>query len=161
MAYTDLKLKYRENSTDKEIYLGYVTSISETFTKSVSVFPLVSLSQNDAFALENGNGQSFTIQFKHVADETSATADGMNAALWYKKLTEFVDRWQTRSDGFTLEYDPTPSPNPSVQKLNVNGYIKSLQRTYTSGNLLEVDCTMKFDVGTMYVSANPLVPMGW
>lgn len=163
MGYKDLVLKYKLKGDDNErkIYLGTVTSISETFTKSVSVFPLVSLSQNDAFGLENGNGQAFSIQFKHVANEESELEDGMNAAQWYQKLTEFIDRWQTRSDGFTLEYNPTPSDNPSIQSFKLNGYIKSLSRTYNAGNLLEVDCDMRFDVGTMYVKANHLIPLGW
>ena len=169
MAYRDLVLKYTLNDVEHTIYLGHVVSFTETFSKSVSVFPLVSMSQDDAFALENGNGQSFDIRFKHIADDSTEAYDGCTPAQWYENLTSFIDRWQARSNGFTLVYMPSPQvrggnnffANPYVQNLNINGYVKSLQRTYNAGNLLEIDCTMRFDVGTMYVRNKYLVPIGW
>ena len=165
MAYNDLYLEYTLGGSTRSIYLGYVTSITETFSKTVSAFPLVSMSQDNTFGLENGNGQSYQIQFKHVADTMVYAYDGnLSPAEWYDKLTQFVDRWQTRSNGFRLVYRPSPQINeinPYVQNIDVNGYVRSLQRTFKAGNLTEIDCTLRFDVGTMYVRNKYLVPMGW
>ena len=191
-SYGDLVLSYTLNDVTNKIYLGYVTSMSELFTKGVSSFPLISMSQDDCFAIENNSSLTYHIGFKHV---DGATINGMDGAIvtpdsdnpssessadWYDRLTSFVDRWQARTNGFRLDFIPYDSEypgstsglrpgqqdptkyNPVMYPLtNVSGFIRSLSRTYNAGDPTVIECDMRFEVGTMYIRRNALIPMGY
>ena len=165
--YGDLKLTYYDDELGtREINLGYATTISESYRKNVTSYPLISKSQDDALAVEFGSSMTYTVQFKHVADTTSnSDEDARTAKDWYNRLTSFIDRWQARTNGFRLVYTPsTQYPvqhgnNPSIANIDVNGFVKSLTRTYNAGDNTVIDCTMTFEVGTMYIEKKPPVPI--
>lgn len=125
------------------IDLGTVTSFGRSYSKSVAVTPLVSLPMEQAFPLESASQLTVNISFSRVGDNTS----------WYNSLTQAMNRWQCRTDGFTLRYTPDPD-NPFIPPTTVNGYIKSLSRTYSSDANQLVTGTLEFHVGTMYCSTD-------
>ena len=78
---------------------------------------------------------------------------------WYREMTSAVDRWQTKTDGFRFMYIPDQNgdymDNPYIPAYNyVNGYVKSLRRTYKAGDPTVIYCTMEFHVGTIHLDTN-------
>lgn len=138
MAGGTCTISYDGNTID----LGTVTSFGRSYSKSVAVTPLVSLPMEQAFPLESASQLTVNISFSRVGDNTS----------WYDSLTQAMNRWQCRTDGFTLRYTPD-SDNPFIPPTEVSGYIKSLSRTYSSDANQLVTGTMEFHVGTMYCSS--------
>lgn len=149
-----VKLEYTYKNTVYTIYLGTITSISRSIQKRVAVTPIVSLDMQSAFPIENGNSQTISISFTHTNGQ-----DNMVNAVWYQRLTEFVDRWQARTNGVKLYYLPE-ADNPYISDMftsddddrpYVGGYIKSLTRDYTVDFNEVIKGTLEFAVGTMYV----------
>ena len=173
MAIGDLKLSYTDaDGTVHTITLGFLTSISESFRKSVSSYPLVSMSQDDCFAVESGSSFSYTIGFKHIDGNTeyeytqpygqNVQTSSLTTAGWYERVTTFIDRWQARTNGFKLTYTPSPKSggyNPSFYAINnVNGFVRSIERKYIAGDITVIEGTMVFEVGTMYIETDTPTP---
>lgn len=126
------------------IDLGIITSISRSYSKSVSTTPLVSLPMEQAFPLESSSQMTLSISFSRESDSN---------ASWYNSLTQAMNRWQCKTDGFTLTYT-ADSDNPYVPSMTVNGYIKSLTRSYSSEGPRLITGSIEFHVGTMYCSTS-------
>jgi hypothetical protein len=78
---------------------------------------------------------------------------------WYREMTAAVDRWQTKTDGFEFMYIPDQNgdymDNPYIPAYNyINGYVKSLRRTYKAGDPTVLYCTMEFHVGTIHLNTS-------
>lgn len=135
--------------------LGILTSVSETFTKSCSTTPIVSKSMDDTIAIESGSGLNLNLRFTRVQpiayDDTSDSSEDWSNAHWYHMVTLAMDRWQARTDGFTLSYSPYED-NPYIHPFTYNGYIKSLSRRYSKGKPTEISVSMEFHVGCMTMS---------
>lgn len=149
-----IRLGYGNN----EIDVGSAKSISETFQKSVMVVPLVSMPMERTFAVETGSGMSYRIQFtrdspQYTNDSSGESSEWSNAE-WCRRMDRAVNRWQARTDGFVLSYDPN---NPYLPAIYRNGYVKSLTRTYKPGYITTINGNLQFDVGTMHVR-NPKNP---
>ena len=136
------------DSTPHVVSLGTIKSISNTFQKKANVTPIVSLNMQSAFPLETGNSQSISISFQHYNGQ-----DGKTNAEWYTELTQFVDRWQAKTNGCILNLTP-PEAFPYQGDLfkNVGGYVKSLTRAYTSDFNELISGSLEFVVGTMCVN---------
>lgn len=140
------------------IYLGHVNKISESFSKSTSVVPLVTLGASNAFPLDGGTGRTYSFNgsrqqptnWQATDDTTSSklgpnetlptTASGWNAILtkeykwsckkWITELQAFIDRWQMKTDGCFIVYRPA-STNPYVRLgTRTSGYYTNMIHGY-------------------------------
>ncbi len=173
-----LRLSYIDSNSVTHSYdLGSITDLNETFQKKTLTVPLVTLPASRAFTVESGNSRAYSINFTRkspdVHNDTGSDPTKWSNAYWYAQLTAAVDRWQCLSDGFTLTYTPGSSglddhedcPNPYIPPFGynsatgsyiteLNGYVRSLTRTYKAEYNQSISGTLVFAVGTMYVSSD-------
>lgn len=132
------------------IGFGTITSVSPQFSKSCTVVPLVSLRMEDTFAVESSSTETYQFGFTYRGDDMAA---------WYNGITDAVNRWQCRTNGFVLNYTPD-ADDPYIPAMrNVRGYVKEVNRLYSSTSNEVVSGTLTFQVGTMYVTTSN-VPSG-
>lgn len=150
-----LQLSYGNTVLD----FGIITSFSESFQKSCTTVPLVSLESEDAFCLESGSGMTYMVSFarKNPENPISGGTDSTrwSNSEWKKAVEKSVDRWQCRTDGFMLDLIPDTTGeciNPYVTPRSERGYIRSLEIKYTSENPELLEGSMEFHVGTMFVT---------
>lgn len=162
MAYAYITYFKRENDATVQYFidLGTVTNISRQINKKAMVTPIVSLPMEDAFPVESGNGQSFSLSFKRV-DSRLTSSDGTNPTTleisknhsnkrWYTDLSNAIDRWQARTDGCVLHY---VSDTPYIPSFTKRGYVKNITRAYKNDFNEVITGTLDFTVGTMYVNS--------
>lgn len=140
---------------NEKVDLAMVTTVNDTFQKSVMVTPIVTLPSDFAFPLETGSGEELTLSFERVSpsnpNDVSTDSTKWSNARWYTALKESVDRWQVRTDGFELDVIPS-GDNPYIpERKGLNGYVGSLTLLYRSGDNTRISGKMSFSVGTMYV----------
>lgn len=141
-----LELYYSGGGT---IEIGTVTTLSESMQKSCTVVPLVSMHVDDTFAVESRSSKTINISFERKNGDW-----GTNNASWIRSMESAVDRWQCKTDGFTLTYTPA-SDNPYISGFEQNGYIKSFIYRYSSGSPEVIKGSIEFHVGTMYSDSQP------
>ena len=154
---------------------GTVTAITDTLNKGIASIPIVSLSTDSTFALETNTSNRFHIQFSRknpVHDDGTGTmityetdADYFNKSwkwtnsLWVTAITSLLNRWQVRSDGYTLfinvanadrvageaVYKEISTLYPSYQGINV--YMASLEISLTEGQTEYLTGSAEFVVG--------------
>lgn len=144
------------SGTKKKITLdlGSIVSINQSINKATSTIPLVSMGADRAFQLETGSTMQYNISFKRKNpsnhDNASTDSTKWSNRKWYNEMTALVDRWQMKTDGCRLTYEPDVT-NPYVPAINVNGYIKILTRKYTNKFNELIEGSIQFIVGTIYV----------
>lgn len=126
------------------ISVSVPVTISESMQKSCTVVPLVSMGEDNTFAVESRSSKTIRISFQRVQP-----ASGMTNADWIRAMEEAVNRWQCRTDGFRLRYVPD-SDNPYVAPIDENGYIKSFSYRFAKGEPTRIVGDIEFHVGTMY-----------
>ena len=155
MAGGTLKIRFDKSVEDRdhEIYVGSVTSISNTVQKRGSAYPVVTQGVQNSFPIENGNSQSYTFNFTHHNGQ-----NGQTNAEWMADMESAIDRWQARTDGCKLIYTPD-SGNAYIEDMVLEGYIKSLNTTYKNDYNEIITGTLSFSIGRMYVNEGE-VPSG-
>lgn len=144
-----LTLTYSDsNSIIQSIEVGCVTTLQESLSKSCTVVPLVSMSVADTFAIDTKTQKTINIQFTREQGR-----DGMSNAEWLNTMLGHLNRWQCRSDGFRLTYEPDRD-NPYIAEINENGYVKSFSYSLKEGINDYVSGSIEFHVGTMYVNSS-------
>ena len=150
--------------------LGVTTSISNSVSKRVMVTPIVSRPMRDAFPVENANSQAYSLNFTRM--DTGNTApktveqyvdDGITLEesqylpneAWYRLLTTTVDRWQARTNGCRLRYISDDGSTYYYPEVDVGGFIKTLDRTYTMEANEKITGSLTFTVGTMHMNQAP------
>ena len=132
-------------------------SISESFSKSCTVVPLVSLTIDDTFAVDTRTQKIITVSFNRVQpnDGIDGGSDSTrwNNGYWVNRVTAAMNRWQCRTNGFRLYFEPSDD-NPYVAPFDVNGYVKNMSIQYSADDPSRVTGSFEFHVGTMYVNTN-------
>lgn len=140
--------------------MGCPTSYSPSFSKSVSKFPIVTRSYRETFAIDSKTGMQLSIGFvrKNPLNPNDRSSDSTmwSNAKWLQEVDSAMDRWQARSDGFTLVFnsssDKTPIPIYSGFPAEVrNVYIQSINTQYKEGSPEAIYGTITAKVGTMRV----------
>ena len=133
---------------------GAITSIRASINKATSTIPLVSMGVDRAFQLESGSTLTYNIEFKRKSpidyDNTSSDSTMWSNRVWYGEVTKLINRWQMRTDGCTLTFEPSVT-NPFVPAINANGYIKVLSRKFTNTYNELITGSIQFIVGTTHV----------
>lgn len=141
---------------------GSITTYGETFSKSCMTTPLVSLTVDDTFVIENGSSKVYSFKFARVHpenyDDSSSDTTRWSNRKWYEEVVACINRWQARTDGAILSYTPD-SDNPYIPARMdsgtslwaENGYIKTLTLTYSPGENCTIYGSMEFHVGAMFV----------
>lgn len=152
------------------LHMGYVSKISMSYNKSTSIVPIVTKHADEAFPLDGGTTKSYSfngyrMQPSTISDmgNTVSTGESDSVVLarqsawsckkWAKHVSEFIDRWQMKSDGCDITFVPA-STNiySSIGTSNViHGYIKTMEYTYNSEYDELLSYYMTFDIGTAYV----------
>lgn len=135
--------------------MGIVESISEKYSKSAAATPIPTMSENATFVIESGSGINISLELRRKAPD-SGTTSGSDAskwtnAYWYEQVHGLMNRWQAKTDGCTMRYDPGED-NPYIPARTYNGYIKSMIRTYKAGDPTVIYTSIEFHVGTMIVN---------
>lgn len=149
-------LTYTENGNRISIDLGTVTSYSDTFSKSVTRFPIVARSTRDAFAIESGSSMSISLEYARRSpddfDDDSEDSTQWSNARWLEEVDLAMDRWQAESDGFTLDIDASDTPGrPSYTGKDAkNVYIKQFTHRFKAGDVQCVYGSVSMTVGTMH-----------
>lgn len=146
-------LTYTENGSHITIDLGSVTSYSDTFSKSVSKFPIVTRSTRDAFAIEASTSMTISIDYARPCpdspDDNARDSTQWSNVKWVEEVDLAMDRWQADSDGFRLNIDTTDTPGrPSFEDLNV--YVKSWSHRFKAADVVYVYGSISMTVGTMH-----------
>ena len=150
------KLRLYDPYTGKSIGFGVVTSIQESFQKSGSTIPLVSMDAENAIVIESKTSKVITIGFSrknpsYISNGSSNTNYWSNAH-WMTLVSKAINRWQCRTDGFELTYEPA-SDNPYIAPIDENGYVRNFNVAYEEGNPEKLKGSFEFHVGTMYVGS--------
>lgn len=146
-------LTYKENGNNITIDLGSVTSYSDTFSKSVTKFPIVTRSTRDAFAIESSTSMSVMLDYARcspeVPNDLGTDSTQWSNVKWVEEVDLAMDRWQADSDGFRLNIDTSDIPGrPSCDDLNV--YVKSWSYRFKAGDVQYVYGSISMSVGTMH-----------
>lgn len=158
------RLRLVDPSTGKEFDFGTVTDISETFQKSVSVTPIVTKTKQDAFPIETRTYKQITVSFTRRnplnANDSSSDVSRWSNGAWTKALMASLDRWQARTDGYRLYFQPA-SDNPHVAPIAgpsgstyETGYVRNLDLKHVKGRPEVIQGTFEFHVGTMRVKTS-------
>ena len=134
------------------VYVGTVTSWSNSVTKRGSAYAIVTQDVQNSFPIENGNSQSYSFSFKHTNGQ-----NGKTNAAWHQEMTAIINRWQARTDGCMIRYVPD-SDNTYVQTMELEGYVKSLTLDYKNDYNEVISGTLEFAIGTMHVHTTDNVP---
>ena len=117
----------------QRFYLGAITNVTETVQKRTGITPVVTKGMQRAFPIETGNSHSYDLSFTRKnpenAVESGTDSTRWSNAYWYRQLTNIMDRWQARTDGFMLYYEED-NTNPNFPSFSAGGYVKSISRTY-------------------------------
>lgn len=150
-TYGELTLSYTLGTLSQSITFGSITDLNIQYNKSVLTTPIVTRSYKDTFAIESASAISISASFTRTKDDEDET--GMNNAVWDANLVMALDRWQARSDGFTLKYEPATGTisNPYTPAFEYNGYVKQMETKYEKGKTQYITGSMTFEVGTMIV----------
>ena len=146
-----LTLSFGSESYD----MGIVQSISEKYAKSVATTPIPTMSENATYVIESGSSINMSIELTRKTPDDGKTSGGdaslWTNAYWYEKIQRLVNRWQARTNGCTLRYEPG-ADNPYIPARVYNGYIKSMTRTFKPGDPTMIYTSLEFHVGTMTVN---------
>ena len=154
-----LRLKYP--SAGYEFSFGTVTGISDSFMKSASTTPIPSLPAANAFTVESKTSKTITVSFVRK-NPPNAVNSGSDTRLWSNgywitMLKAAIDRWQCRTDGFTLTYEPAED-NPYISPINEEGYIKNFSVNFTKAIPEKIKGSFEFHVGGMHIKSLASAP---
>ena len=153
MANGKLTIRFdTDDQPDFTIDVGTLETISNFVMKKGSAYPIVTQGVQNSFPIENGNSQSYTFQFKHTNGQ-----DGLTNAVWYNRMVSAIDRWQARTDGCKIIY--TPNENGYAERLELDGYIKSLTLDYKNNYNEVISGNITFTAGRMHIG-NKDAPSG-
>lgn len=149
------RLRLKDPRDDGDSFdFGTVTGISETFQKSCNVTPIVTRSKQAAFPLETRTYKQIHINFtrKNPISVNNGSSSPLmwDNSTWQAKIMASLDRWQARTNGYLLTYDPS-SDNPYVASINEQGYVKNLTLKTVQGRPESIQGTLEFHVGSMRI----------
>ena len=141
----------------KEYDLGYLTKYRENFSKTSATTPIPTKGSDNTYAIESGGKMSVSLELqrKNPANGAATGTDSTRwtNAYWYSRISEIVDIWQARKDGYILKFTPSHD-NPYTPEREFRGYIKSFSREIAKGSPEIISVNVEFVVGTRYVSTN-------
>lgn len=141
-----LTLSYTLDGSTTSVVIGTDVTIQEALQKSCTVVPLVSMPVADTFAIDTKTVKVINVSFQRKQGE-----GGMTNADWLNTVEGMLNRWQCRSDGFTLSYVAS-ADNPYIAEFSENGYVKSFAYQAISGTNDMIKGSFEFHIGTMYVN---------
>ena len=148
-------MKARLTYGNSRVELGILESYSENFQKSVTTVPITSKGSEDTFAVETGSGREIQMSCSRVnppSPDDSGDASEWSNAKWYRYMQDVVDRWQSRTDGASLDVIPDPD-NPYIpHREGMNGYISRLSLSYKMGDNTRISSQIEFATGRMYIN---------
>lgn len=148
-----LTLNYTDDEgTRRSLDIDIVDTLQESLQKSCTIVPLVSQPIADTFAVDTKSLKVINISFKR-----NQPTSGMSNAAWLDRVEQALNRWQCKSDGFSLVYEPD-ADNPYIAEINENGYVKQFSYQISAGQNTIVKGNIEFHVGTMYVQTTPENP---
>lgn len=153
-VYGKLTLSYKVGSYEQKLVFGAITDLNITYNKSVMTTPIVSRSARNTFALETASSITVTAEFARTSADEEET--GESNAAWDATLAGMMDRWQAKTNGFRLKYEPNSSldgsGNPYISAFDYNGFMRDVTTKYERGMTQYITGSFTFEVGTMYVS---------
>lgn len=139
---------------DIKIDFGVVSKFTDSFSKSVMTTPIISLTSDSTFALETGASMSYTAEFSRVSPEPpedlSEDSTKWSNGKWADTLDKIVNRWQMRTDGARMVYEPSDpgESNTYIPKIEANVFISSLSVTFNEGYTDYLTGSITMDVGS-------------
>ncbi len=126
--------------TDKTSYdFGVPISITDTFSKKLLTTPIPSMPVDRTFAIETEASIRMSIEFVRKNPENfndeSSTADSALwcNGTWLTRVSTLTDRWQARTNGYTLVIDGTDAGLLGVPNMNERVFISSISYKVKEG----------------------------
>lgn len=178
---------YDESNILHTMYCDTIQSMSDNITASTSVTPIVTYTAEDAFAFDISANEEIQIPFIRKnphgvtytqSDETgnsnitqamidsdpAAPSKGWSNRKWQERFTEYINRWQARSNGCKMTYIPPGSAiDPDTGKWadteyqhainDLNVFIRSISFDNNTSSYETVSGTIALQVGSMTADA--------
>lgn len=155
------KLRLTYDGSSYEFSFGTITGISDSFMKSASTTPIPSMKASSAFTIESKTSKTITISFtrKQPANAISSGSDTTrwSNGHWVSTIKKAIDRWQCKTDGFHLSYDPA-ADNPYISPIEEDGYIKNFSVAFSQAIPEKIKGSFEFHIGGMYMKSTAADP---
>lgn len=158
-------------TTTQRRYGTTTQAVSDEINVSVSVTPIVTYNAENAFVFDLQATEKISFSFTrknptgiiHVMNNNvmtemplpwDASSDDRHWSnrTWMNKLRNFIDCWQTDSDGCKLTYEPLDDTlQAAIPSLNV--YVQTLQYNMNTSSNEVVNGTLTLQVGSMTADA--------
>ena len=163
---------------------GNIQNINITYDSKLTVIPIVCYGYSGTFAMDLGVSKSISFSYIRVQPCGKITINGVthdlpyndtpnsnywSNAKWIKKLREFTDRWQMRTNGciFYLKRpndprlangftDEDPMSDFIEEIDGENCYITSTPIKYLEGHPYDFQGTLSLKMGTLYPKQTPV-----
>ena len=149
-----------------------IQSVSTTYNSNLSVVPIVCYGHKGTFCMDLGVTKTIDISYLRVSPKNpvndSYDSRLWDNATWIKRLRDFTDRWQLRTNGCTFYLKRPNNPrlangfNDSDPMINfigeINGencYITSTPIKYAEGMPYAIKSTLSLKMGTLYPKQVP------
>lgn len=148
-------------SGDTEYKFGIITGFVDSFSKSVTTTPIVSMPTDSTFPLETGASLSYEVSFARTSpkdfDDNSADSDRWCNSTWVERVCTLSNRWQARTDGYRMVYedlDENGQQNPYTPRLEERVYIKRLSIVCDPGHSDYLSGSIQLRVGSARTGAD-------
>lgn len=161
---------------------GAIQAVNTTYNSKLTVIPIVCYGYTGTFCMDLGVSKTVSISYLRVSpenpDNDSFDSRRWDNATWVRKLKEFMNRWQLRTNGCTLYlkrpdserlsdglpgyYDPSsvdykdPMRNYIEEINGENCYITSAPVKYAVGKPHVIENNVSFTMGTLYPKQTPI-----
>jgi len=133
------------------IDFGDVQKIERRFDTSVTRIGIIKNTMRRAFAMDLGVTQTIDANFKRVSplvpDDNSQDSTKWTNVLWWVKVKGAIDRWQSDSDGFRMQYTPAPEYRELSLNHDYNVYLNGMTYNYRETDSIRE--SISFKVGKM------------
>ncbi len=140
------------------IELGIVSSVQDNLKSGITKTPIPTMHAENTFVFDNGITESFTLRFCRVNphaefdEEDSLT---WSNAFWMNRLSAFINRWQLKTDGCKLRFQPMDDTEEaeeydSIDDLNV--YLSQLRFDWKAGEPEMISGSVTIKVGSIYAT---------
>jgi len=147
----------------KQILVFQNYTLSDNITTTLTEIEIPTFTSEKNLKIDLGTEETFDFKFWRVhphdwvpADDLSTDSTIWSNRKWYEVfLSDYVDRWQMRTDGATLSYQSDVGFHLSFE---VNGYITYADITANINGNGDISGNVKFSVGSAYVKHAPPRP---
>jgi len=136
---------------------GEVQSIERKYSVTTLPQAIVTTSVRNAFLMDMGVSQDIDVSFRRLTpngwepnDDTSTDSKNWCNREWWMRFHNALDRWQMKSDGWTLRYIPNPLfAKELYPAFEYNTYVSAFPFKYQQTDV--IDSSILFKIGLLKI----------